>query len=168
MGCNEWRRFPGFLLACAWASTHAQTIGDYSHSQALLLERNMALAIGRPIVAGSLAAAPTLAASTSTSVSNRATSGESKAMASSIDSNLPSINGMVSSGGKALAEVSVDGVPYWVAAGEAIPHTAWRLRSIEVGRVELQRTSMKSGHDRSAIESRSRLVTLPSDNQARP
>jgi len=69
------------------------------------------------------------------------------------------VGGVFASASRTLAEVTIDGNPYWLAEGEAVPGTAWRVEAIAVDRVVLHHAAPMAGE--SGRETR-RVFALPS------
>ena len=48
------------------------------------------------------------------------------------------VNGVFSTRDRTVAEVLVDGIPYWLGEGDAVPRTSWALHKVSSGHVELE------------------------------
>jgi type IV pilus biogenesis protein PilP len=120
------------LLALA-APAGAQTIADYSRAQRALLEATMAQAAARSAALGASSPAP---ASSSPAAAPAVPSGRRAEEAAEA---LVSVGGVFESPARILAEVSVNGVAYLLAAGQPVPGTTWRVDDIAVDRVVLSR-----------------------------
>lgn len=128
------------LLASALAlgsfAAMAQTIGDYSRAQRLVLENAMSQAAARsaglpasvPIVAASAAPVPPLPAPrvAATVAPPTLTPGVQ-------------VSGVFASGASAVAEVVVNATAYLLQAGQGVPGTPWHVESVGVDRVVLSR-----------------------------
>jgi len=132
----------------------AQTIADYSRVQRAALEAAMAQAAARAVAGpgGNAASAPQLplpAAPPTSDAASRRGGGEPGLR----------VGGVFASASRTLAEVAVDGNPYLLAEGQAVPGTAWRVESIAVDRVVLHHVTPAAGE--SGHEMR-RVFALPS------
>ena len=136
------------ILAGALASPAAsQSIADYSHAQRALLEASMAQAAARMAALGASSPGPAAsgaAASPPAVVPSR----EAATPEASI-----LVDGVFDGGERRLAEVTVDGHPYLLAPGQAVPGTGWHVAEIAVDRVVLARSAA------SGMETRARPAT---------
>jgi type IV pilus biogenesis protein PilP len=120
-------------LVGGWSSiVDAQTIGDYSRAQRALLETTMSQAAARFAVPGASTAIPAAPAAAAVSVPPRQA-------AETPPDPVVRVSGVFASASRSLAEVAVDGNPYLLTAGQAVPGTAWLVETIAVDRVVLSR-----------------------------
>ena len=146
----------GALAVLALGPVHAQTIADYSRVQRAALEAAMAQAAARAIAGpgggAASAAQPTLPAAPplpSADAALRRGGGEPGLR----------VGGVFASASRTLAEVAVDGNPYLLAEGQAVPGTAWRVETVAVDRVVLHQVAPAAGE--TGHETR-RVFALPS------
>jgi type IV pilus biogenesis protein PilP len=114
-------------------SATAQTIAEYSHAQRTLLEAGMAQAAARMAALGASSVEPAASAP-----STPARALETRRMPSAIDA-LIGVDGVFDAGARRLAEVSVGGCTFLLAAGQDVPGTAWHVEDITIDRVVLAR-----------------------------
>jgi hypothetical protein len=161
MHCNDGRWILALLLGVSLTPAGSQTIGDYSRAQSAALERSMMQAIGRPM------AAPDAASTEG--------AGAGAPVASPVSAHVPQlvdpeprhdspdflVSGVFSARDKTLAEVMVDGIPYWLGEGDTVPRTSWTLHRISPDRVELERRVSERSRPASRIAPAIRSVLLP-------
>jgi type IV pilus biogenesis protein PilP len=128
---------PGLLaplaLVVGWPSiADAQTIGDYSRAQRALLEATMSQATARFAGLGASTPTPAASAASAAPVTQRRA-------VETPHYPVVRISGVFASSSRSLAEVAVDGAPYLLTAGEAVPGTAWLVETVATDRVVLSR-----------------------------
>ena len=117
------------------AVVHAQTVGDYSQAQRLMLESAMSHAAARS--AGVPASVPAVVASAASSFALPAPRGALAtlpALAPAVQ-----VSGVFSSRTSSVAEVVVNATAYLLQAGQGVPGTPWHVESVAVDRVVLSR-----------------------------
>jgi type IV pilus biogenesis protein PilP len=122
------------VLLALGAPSGAQTIADYSRAQRALLEATMAQAAARSAALGASSPAP--------ASSSPAAPPPAAALGRRVEESAEafvSVGGVFESPARILAEVSVNGAAYLLAAGQPVPGTAWRVDDIAVDRVVLSR-----------------------------
>jgi len=125
------------ILAGAFAVPAAsQSIADYSHAQRALLEASMAQAAARMAALGASNPGPD---------ASGATASPPPAVMPTRAAEVPEtpirVDGVFDVGERRLAEVTVDGHPYLLAPGQAVPGTGWHVAEIAVDRVTLARAA---------------------------
>jgi hypothetical protein len=145
------------------ASANGQTIGDYSRAQATALEHSMMQSIARPLSAvagtpGEPPAAPAADAGITVKPARTTPEGESASRRVSRDI---LVSGVFATRTKTVAEVTVDGIRYWLVEGDVVPHTSWFLRRVTVDRVELGRRAAASASPPVDRELMTRTVEIP-------
>jgi len=126
------------LLLCVDTSSLAQSIIDYSLAQRALIESNMAQMMRRTVTPPAIAASGGWAP-LATAVSSAApASAAGIAFTQRIDPEVR-VSGVFAMGDRRLAEISVDGLPYFLAEGSSVPGTSWTVNAVSVDRVVLER-----------------------------
>ena len=120
----------------------AQTIADYSRAQRALLESTMSQAAARS--AGFGAPPPAVAASVPAPAASMP-----RPMLPAPPTPAPDIqvSGVFASSAASLAEVVVNATPYLLQAGQGVPGTTWRVETVAVDRVVLNRRVGPTGAD---------------------
>lgn len=134
-------------LALGAGAAAAQTIGDYSRAQRLLLESAMTQAAARSAGASastSVAAAPVAPSSPASlpSPAPRVAPAALPSLASGVQ-----VSGVIASGASAVAEVVVNATAYLLQAGQVVPGTSWHVESVAVERVVLSRRTGAAATD---------------------
>lgn len=140
------RHIDGFLLrhvvlvlAALPLVAPAQTIADYSRAQRAVLESTMAQAAARSAgLAASAPAVPALPTPSAPAVPVPALLPDPRAFAQAGAASVQ-VSGVFASAAGAVAEIDVEGTPYLLAAGQAVPGSGWRVESVAVDRVVLSR-----------------------------
>jgi hypothetical protein len=146
------------MLACGLtlgvSVATAQTIGDYSRAQRLMLENAMSQAAARS--AGLPASTPAVAASAVSALPLPAP----HIVSSALPTVAPGVqvSGVFASGASAVAEVVVDATAYLLQAGQGVPGTPWHVESVAVDRVVLSRHSSATVSD---AEGARKVFALP-------
>lgn len=176
MRCNSLRRATRSsvcaLLISVSAAAVGQTIGDYSRAQSAVLEHSMAQVIGQPLLDNArsnpdsaTSARPGPASSgpphppPPPSPSDHARTSMSTRGVEEI-----LVTGVFATKTRAMAEVIVDGIPYWLCEGDAVPHTPWHLSRVQADRVELERVRSTPVRRMATGVQASRIVDLPRTN----
>ncbi len=137
------------VLVASTAS--AQTIADYSRAQRAMLESVMSQAAARS--AGMAASAPVVPASSAT-----AAAAPSPRVLPQTPSLAVHVSGIFASREGAVAEVVVNTTAYLLGVGQGVPGTAWRVETIAVDRVVLDRQGSPGAVDGDGLR---RVFSLP-------
>ncbi len=143
------------MLAGVVPGLGAQTIADYSRVQRAALESAMTQAAARS------AAVPASTPGTVTPAPAVAPSQMQRPPQSPVPT--VQVSGVFATSASAIAEVAVDRTAYLLAAGQGVPGTAWRVESVAVDRVVLNRRVPRTpaGAEADAPESARRVFVLP-------
>ena len=150
------------LWAAAFWAWHglsaAQTIADYSRSQRAVIEaeiaRNNAKVLGAAVPPPVPSPPPLPALSSSPPFPASAVALPSGAALPPMtrEARPPArggpeweVTGVFVSASRSVAEVVVDGSPFFLGVGEPVPGTRWRIDSISAGRVVLVAPGLKAG-----------------------
>lgn len=126
---------PIAILAAALAAPAAsQSIADYSHVQRALLEASMVQAAARMAALGASSPGP---AASGPTVSPPAS--EPGRAAAAPEASI-GVDGVFDGGERRLVELRVDGRPFMLCPGQAVPNTDWHVAEIAVDRVVLVRS----------------------------
>lgn len=149
----------GALLLAAFA-TRAQTIGDYSRAQRLMLESAMSQSAARS--AGVSASSPVAAAPVKSAPASPAPRLAAAPAVAALPAPAPSVqvSGVFTSGASSLAEVVVNATAYLLQAGQCVPGTPWRVESVAVDRVVLAGHAAAAASDLESVRKVFRLPAL--------
>jgi hypothetical protein len=132
----------------------SQSISDYSRAQRALIEAGMAQAAARVVALG---------ASGATSAASASSAPARVEVKRKVELPEPQIlvDGVFDGSARSLVELRVDGHPYLLSPGEAVPGTPWRVGAIAVDRVVLTRPGTAAGAARPAPAATTRTYALP-------
>lgn len=125
-------------------SCGAQTIGDYSRAQRAAIDGAIARSNGRIHDESVAPVAPKPAVSPAAGSASSATTSVARDID---DGGTPDVGvgGVFISATHVVAEVLVEGVPYFVAQGQRIPGTDWSVSSIAADKVVIGRKARMRG-----------------------